>query len=213
MNTVGVLDGASLRRLTVRGALRVPEVTGYFWVIKVLSTAFGESTSDYLIHAIDPVFAVVLGFFVFVLALSLQFFVRRYVAWSYWLAVAAVGVSARWRPMCSMSASVSPPRSQRDLWPRVGRGVPRLVRDREDAVVPHHPLPVERAFYWAAVVATFAIGDLTAYTVGLGYFRLRADLRRGDHDSRHRLLATRLECDLCLLVCLRGDPTTWRVVR
>ena len=106
-----MLDGPLLRRLTVRGALRVPEVTVYFWVIKALSTAFGESTSDYLVHAMDPVIAVVLGFFVFVLALSLQFFVRRYIAWTYWLAVAAVGVLAPWRPMCSTSASVSRTRS------------------------------------------------------------------------------------------------------
>jgi uncharacterized membrane-anchored protein len=43
----------------------------------------------------DPVIAVVLGFFV--LALCLQDFVRRYLAWTYWLAVAAVGVFGTWR--------------------------------------------------------------------------------------------------------------------
>jgi uncharacterized membrane-anchored protein len=34
-----------------RPALRkVPEITLYFWVIKVLTTAMGEATSDYLVH-------------------------------------------------------------------------------------------------------------------------------------------------------------------
>ena len=166
---------ASLRRLTVRGALRVPEVTVYFWVIKALSTAFGESTSDYLVHAMDPVIAVVLGFFVFVLALSLQFFVRRYIAWTYWLAVAAVGVFG------TMAADVL----------HVRFGVPYAVSSviygivlvavfagwyRTEKTLSFHTIdtPRREAFYWAAVVATFAmgtaIGDLTAYTFGLGYF-------------------------------------------
>jgi uncharacterized membrane-anchored protein len=170
-----VLDGALLRRLTVRGALRVPEVTVYFWVIKALSTAFGESTSDYLVHAMDPVIAVVLGFFVFVLALSLQFFVRRYIAWTYWLAVAAVGVFG------TMAADVL----------HVRFGVPYAVSSviygvglvavfagwyRTEKTLSFHTIdtPRRETFYWAAVVATFAmgtaIGDLTAYTFGLGYF-------------------------------------------
>lgn len=35
-----------LKELARRGAVRVPEITAYFWVIKALSTAMGESTSD-----------------------------------------------------------------------------------------------------------------------------------------------------------------------
>jgi len=34
-----------------RGALRVQEITATFWIIKGLSTAMGEATSDYLVHA------------------------------------------------------------------------------------------------------------------------------------------------------------------
>src|ERR1700730_498228 len=73
-------------------ALRVPEITVYFWVIKALSTAMGESTSDYLVHRIHPVPAVLLGFTGFVIAMVLQFSMRRYVAWTYWFAVVMVGV-------------------------------------------------------------------------------------------------------------------------
>jgi uncharacterized membrane-anchored protein len=64
-------------RLTVRGALRVPEITAFFWAIKAASTALGESTSDYLVHAMDPKIAVVLGFIAFLAALTLQFAGRR----------------------------------------------------------------------------------------------------------------------------------------
>lgn len=50
----------SLGRVT--RTLRVPEITPYFWIIKGLSTAMGEATSDYLVHALPPVTAVLLGF-------------------------------------------------------------------------------------------------------------------------------------------------------
>jgi uncharacterized membrane-anchored protein len=52
--------------------LRVPEITVYFWIAKGLSTAIGESTSDYLVHAMSPVLAVLLGFIGFLVALALQ---------------------------------------------------------------------------------------------------------------------------------------------
>ena len=38
--------------------VKVPMLTAFFWIIKALSTAMGESTSDFLVHTIDPVVAV-----------------------------------------------------------------------------------------------------------------------------------------------------------
>jgi uncharacterized membrane-anchored protein len=166
--------GAGRSWLTARGALRVPEVTVYFWVIKALSTALGESTSDYLVHRLHPVPAVLLGFTGFVLALALQFSMRRYVAWTYWLAVAMVGVFG------TMAADVL----------HVGFGVPYtasttlyavvlaavfITWQKTEGTLSIHSVDTFRreAFYWAAVVATFAlgtaVGDLTAATLKLGY--------------------------------------------
>jgi uncharacterized membrane-anchored protein len=175
----GVTDGRQngrdlLARLTKRGELRVPEITAYFWVIKALSTAMGEATSDYLVHVMPPVQAVGLGFVGFVVALSLQFSMRRYIAWTYWLAVVGVGVFG------TMAADVL----------HVRFGVPYAVSTALYAVVlvavfaswqktektlSIHSVdtPRREAFYWAAVVATFAmgtaLGDLTATTLHLGY--------------------------------------------
>jgi len=158
-----------------RAALRVPEITVYFWVIKALSTALGESTSDYLVHRIHPVPAVLLGFTGFVIALALQFSMRRYVAWTYWFAVVMVGVFG------TMAADVL----------HVGFHVPYIASTLLYAIVlaavfytweqTEHTLSIHsidtarrEAFYWAAVVATFAmgtaLGDLTSITFGLGYF-------------------------------------------
>jgi uncharacterized membrane-anchored protein len=160
--------------LTTVGALRVPEITVVFWVIKGFSTAFGESTSDYLVHAMNPVVAVGLTFVVFVGALALQFSVRRYLAVTYWLAVVMVGVFG------TMAADVL----------HVGFGVPYVASSvlyavalaavffswaRVEGTLSIHSVNTVRreAFYWLAVVATFAmgtaVGDLTASTLHLGY--------------------------------------------
>jgi uncharacterized membrane-anchored protein len=159
---------------TAQGALRVPEITAYFWIVKALSTAMGESTSDYLVHRLGSVPAVLLGFVGFVVALLLQFSMRRYLAWTYWFAVVMVGVFG------TMAADVL----------HVGFGVPYIasapmfavvliavfvIWEKTEKTLSIHSIdtPRREAFYWAAVVATFAlgtaVGDLTAITFHLGY--------------------------------------------
>jgi uncharacterized membrane-anchored protein len=172
---VGVVNDRSLPRgLANRRALRVPEITVYFWVIKAFSTALGESTSDYLVHAMNPKIAVGFGFIGFVIALVLQFSVRRYIAWTYWFAVVMVGVFG------TMAADVL----------HVGFGVPYtessilyalvllavfVIWGRTERTLSIHSIdtPRREVFYWAAVVATFAmgtaLGDLAAITLHLGY--------------------------------------------
>lgn len=158
----------------VRRALRVPEITAFFWIIKALSTAVGESTSDYLVRVLDPIIAVGLGFVGFAVALALQFWMRRYIAWTYWFAVVMVGIFG------TMAADVL----------HVGFGVPYTVAtvlcavvlaavyfvwQRTERTLSIHSVDTMRreAFYWAAVVATFALGtaagDMTATSLDLGY--------------------------------------------
>lgn len=153
---------------------KVPQVLAVFWLTKALTTAFGESTSDFLVHAISPVAAVVLGFVAFCAALSWQVRSPRYSAAHYWTAVAMVGVFG------TMAADVL----------HVGFGVPYPVSavlfvialaavfvswHRVEGTLSVHTIVGTRRelFYWAAVVGTFAlgtaVGDLTANSVGLGY--------------------------------------------
>jgi uncharacterized membrane-anchored protein len=135
----------------------------------------GESTSDFLVHKLVPEIAVVLGGIGLVIALVLQFGASEYVAWRYWLAVAMVGVFG------TMAADVL----------HVGLGVPYIAStlfyavvlaavfvtwQRSEGTLSIHSITTARRelFYWAAVLATFALGtaagDLTAVTFGLGYF-------------------------------------------
>jgi uncharacterized membrane-anchored protein len=154
---------------------KVPEVTAFFWIVKALTTAMGESTSDFLVHTLVPEIAVVLGGIAFGVALYLQFTKDRYVPWAYWLAVAMVGVFG------TMAADVL----------HVGLGVPYVASTifyavilalvfrtwyRVEGTLSIHSIttPRRELFYWAAVLATFALGtaagDFTAVTLNLGYF-------------------------------------------
>ncbi|MEV7734872.1 hypothetical protein AB0O75_22840 [Streptomyces sp. NPDC088921] len=172
MTAEPVLDGrplAPVRQL----ANKVPEVTVYFWVIKVLTTGMGETASDLLARTLGPIPAVALGGLALAASLAVQFTLRRYVAWAYWTAVVMVSVFG------TMAADVL----------HVGLGVPYAVSTPAFLVVlaavfalwyaseqtlSIHTIRTRRreAFYWAAVLATFALGtatgDLTA-NVGFGY--------------------------------------------
>src|SRR5215469_7081717 len=77
---------------TSRLARKVPQVTLFFWVIKLLSTALGESTSDYLVNRFNPYLVVIAGFIGFIIILYMQFRTRKYIPWVYWLTVVMVAV-------------------------------------------------------------------------------------------------------------------------
>ncbi len=154
---------------------KVPEVTLYFWIIKVLTTGMGETTSDFLVHLMNPAIAVVLGGVGLGIALILQFGVKKYIAWVYWLAVVMVSVFG------TMAADIL----------HIGLGIPYVVSTiffaivlgiifitwyiREKTLSIHSIYTKHREFfYWATVLTTFALGtaagDMTATTMHLGYF-------------------------------------------
>ncbi|AFM43038.1 uncharacterized membrane-anchored protein [Desulfosporosinus acidiphilus SJ4] len=154
--------------------MKVPEITIYFWIVKLLTTAMGESTSDYLVNNINPYVAVILGAVGFFIALILQFSARKYVAWIYWLLVVMVAIFG------TMVADVI----------HIVLGVPYYASTIAFAIIltvvfatwykvektlSIHSIYTRRreVFYWAAVLATFAMGtatgDMTAMTLNLGY--------------------------------------------
>ncbi|MER5519544.1 hypothetical protein [Streptomyces sp. NPDC002763] len=172
MTTERLLDDRPLAPLRTV-ANKVPEVTVYFWIIKVLTTGMGETASDLLARMLGPVPAVGLGGLALVVSLAVQFAVRRYIAWVYWTAVVMVSVFG------TMAADVL----------HVGLGVPYTVSTplflvtlaavfalwyAVERTLSIHSVNTRsrEVFYWAAVLATFALGtaagDLTA-TVGFGY--------------------------------------------
>lgn len=163
-----------LLSVTSSTAVRVAQVSAMFWAIKGLSTALGESTSDYLVFAVNPVLAVLGTFVLFVVVLAIQLTRGRYTPWAYWSAVVMVGIFG------TMAADVV----------HVVLHVPYLISSlcyglalaavfwtwwRVEGTLSVHAVTTSRRelFYWAAVAATFAtgtaVGDLSAITWHLGY--------------------------------------------
>lgn len=154
---------------------KVPEVFILFWVIKLFTTAMGESTSDFMVFHFNPYAAVILGFIAFIVVMWGQFRTRKYVPWMYWLAVLMVAIFG------TMAADVT----------HVVLGVPYALSTtafaialaiilfswhKTEGTLSIHSIttPRREAFYWATVLATFmlgtAAGDLFAFGLHLGFF-------------------------------------------
>lgn len=154
--------------------VRVPDPTAGFWVAKAASTAFGEAASDFSIRVMPPVLAVLLGFVPFAFALGWQLSRRRYVPGVYWFTVAMVGVFG------TMAADVVhvvlglPYAATTVAYAAVLAAVFLLWWRTEHTLSVHEVRSTRRElFYWAAVVATFALGtaagDFAAVGLHLGY--------------------------------------------
>jgi uncharacterized membrane-anchored protein len=153
---------------------KVPEVTVYFWIVKVLTTALGESTSDYLVHEINPYLAVVAGFFAFAIAIVVQFSVRRYMTWVYWIAVAMVALFGTMVADAMHVALHVPYKVSATLFVVLVAAILAIWYASEKTLSIHSiTTPRREFFYWATVILTFALGtatgDLFATTFGLGY--------------------------------------------
>jgi uncharacterized membrane-anchored protein len=144
-------------------------------VVKGLSTAMGEAASDFRVRVMAPQLAVLLGFAGFLVALVAQFRAARYRAWTYWSAVAGVGVFGTMAADVLHVALGVPYTASSALYAIMLFAVFTVWRATEKTLSIHNvDTPRREAFYWAAVVATFAmgtaLGDFTAFTLDLGYF-------------------------------------------
>jgi uncharacterized membrane-anchored protein len=155
-------------------ARKVPAITAHFWAVKILTTAMGEALSDYLVHTIDPYIAVGIGGAGIAVGLAVQFLVRRYIAPVYWFAVAMVAVFGT---MCADAAHIELkiPYVLSAALCATGLTAIFVVWYLSERTLSIHSINTVRRemFYWAAVLATFAmgtaVGDMTAYTMHLGW--------------------------------------------
>jgi uncharacterized membrane-anchored protein len=156
-------------------ASKVPEkITVYFWIIKILTTAMGEAFADFLAFRYGPVVTGVAGTVVFAAALALQFRTRRYRVWIYWFAVVMVAV---WGTMVAdgLHIELHVPYAASSTFFAVCLAVIFAAWYAAERTLSIHSIttPRRELFYWATVIATFALGtalgDLTATTLGLGF--------------------------------------------
>jgi uncharacterized membrane-anchored protein len=153
--------------------VKVPEITFLFWVIKLLTTAAGEATSDYLAlkgYALAGVVEVA----IFVIALWLQLRTRRYVAVAYWSLALAIAIFGTGVADAMHLIIGIPYGGTTALW-AVALAAIFWLWHRSEHTLSIHSITTRRRelFYWATVFATFALGtalgDFTASVVHLGY--------------------------------------------
>jgi uncharacterized membrane-anchored protein len=157
---------------------KVPEVTVYFWVIKILCTTVGESFADYVNVSLGFGLTRTTLLFSALLAamLAAQFRQRRYVPGVYWLVVVLISVVG------TLLTDELTDGRQVPLWISTSVFAVLLgavfaawyARERTLSIHSIVTLPRE-AFYWLAVLVTFALGtaagdwtlDLTGWGPGL----------------------------------------------
>jgi uncharacterized membrane-anchored protein len=163
---------AANRRLLIK----VPEVTLYFWVIKVLCTTVGETAADFLNVSLGLGLSgtsVVTGILLAVV-LVLQFRADRYIPIRYWLAVTLVSVFGT-LVTDNLTDSVGLPLEASTVIFAVLLALTFLGWYRAEQTLSIHSItsPRREAFYWLAILFTFALGtatgDLMAEVLGLGY--------------------------------------------
>jgi uncharacterized membrane-anchored protein len=154
-------------------AAKVPEIIFLFWVVKILTTAGGEVTSDYL-KKYGNFGGGGIEVALFVIALVLQFATRRYRAFAYWslayaIAIAGTGLSD------FLHLDVHIPYAGTTLLWAVILAAAFWIWQRSEGTLSIHSITTQRreGFYWAVVFATFALGtalgDFTATSLGMGY--------------------------------------------
>ena len=157
---------------------KVPEVTLYFWIIKVLCTTVGETAADFLNEnlGLGLTRTTFLTGLVLVVALVFQFRVRRYVPGIYWLAVvliSIVGTLITDNLTDNFGVSLV---TTTVVFSIVLAAVFATWYASERTLSIHTIVTTRReAFYWLTVLFTFALGtaagDLTAERLAVGYWK------------------------------------------
>jgi uncharacterized membrane-anchored protein len=157
---------------------KVPEVTIFFWVIKILATTVGETAADYLNENLGLGLTVTTYLMtgLFIVALVVQFRTRRYVPVVYWVTVVLISIvgtlitdnlTDKYGVALELTTTVF----------AIALAVTFFVWYRSEHTLSIHTIyTVKReAFYWLAILFTFALGtaagDLIAERFDVGYWK------------------------------------------
>ncbi|MDX3435750.1 COG4705 family protein [Streptomyces stelliscabiei] len=143
---------------------KVPEVTVWFWVIKILCTTVGESFADWINMKLGVGLVNTAWIFtaVFVVVLGAQLRLKRYVPFPYWLTVVVVSVTG------TLYTDILTDQLNVPLW--ISSAVFSVLLAvvfgvwwlRERTLSIHSVTTLSReSFYWLTVLVTFALGTAT----------------------------------------------------
>ncbi|MCW2566449.1 MAG: hypothetical protein JWN54_546 [Mycobacterium sp.] len=157
---------------------KVPQVTIFFWVIKILATTVGETAADFLNTNLNlgltgttyVTGGLLLGTLVF------QFRARRYIPGVYWLAVVLISIVGT-LITDNLTDNFGVPLETTTMIFAVVLAVTFAAWYASERTLSIHSITTVRreAFYWLAVLFTFALGtaagDLTAERLNVGYWK------------------------------------------
>jgi uncharacterized membrane-anchored protein len=154
---------------------KVPEVTVWFWIIKILCTTVGESFADWInvglgvgLNMTALIFTVVL-----VVVMGIQLRLNRYVPLVYWLAVVVLSVAGTLYTDILTDSLAVPLAVSTSVFAALLAVVFGIWYSREGTLSIHSIVTTPRdLFYWLAVLVTFALGtaagDWTLALTGWG---------------------------------------------
>ena len=156
---------------------KVPEITLYFWVIKVLCTTVGETAADLLnekaglgLTGVSVLMSALLA-----VVLVVQFRTAAYRASVYWLAVALISVVGT-LISDNLTDNMGVPLETTTTVFGIVLAVVFVVWYRREGTLSIHSIDTtsRESFYWLAVLFTFALGtaagDLVSERMNLGYW-------------------------------------------
>ncbi|WP_050997117.1 MULTISPECIES: COG4705 family protein [Frankia] len=155
---------------------KVPQVTIFFWIIKVLCTTIGETAADFLNSNLGLGLTnttYVMGALL-VVALFFQFRQERYVPWVYWLAVVLISVVGT-LITDNLTDNAGVPLEVTTAVFAVALAATFAAWFAVERTLSIHTILTTRreGFYWLAILFTFALGtaagDLVAEKLNLGY--------------------------------------------
>ena len=155
---------------------KVPEVTAYFWIIKVFGTTVGETAADFLNVNLNfglTGTSIVTGALL-AIALVLQFRSKKYVPSLYWISVVLISVFGT-LVTDNLTDHLGLPLQFSTLIFTVLLAITFAIWFAKEKTLSMHSIFTRRreAFYWLTILFAFALGtasgDLMAEGLGLGY--------------------------------------------
>jgi uncharacterized membrane-anchored protein len=155
---------------------KVPEVTVWFWLIKVLCTTVGETAADFLNATLGfglTGTSIVTGALLAII-LALQMRSRAYVPGLYWGTVTLVSVFGT-LVTDNLTDNLGVPLELSSVVFGVALAIVFVAWYRYEGTLSIHSIITTRreTFYWLAIFVTFALGtatgDLMAQALSLGY--------------------------------------------
>lgn len=155
---------------------KVPEVTIFFWIIKVLCTTVGETASDFLninlgfgLTSTSVIMGVVLA-----VVLFFQFKAKKYIPGIYWLTVVLISIFGT-LVTDNMIDGMGIPLVVSTIVFSIALMITFALWYTSEKTLSIHSIFTKQreAFYWLTILFTFALGtatgDLMAESLGFGY--------------------------------------------